>query len=290
MKTITITFFLGLFTLIGCGSGADERAKGAKHINDSLRVDSIAKAKHTKDSIASAISSKNDTIELNKGIIAYFSRVAQLANDNKPAYRNAANGNFRDKMASAELNALANPKLDLSTQDAKNLFDVFTTFAQGNQDAFNRNPNYKLPHKGCCGTDTKVIMNSFGAIAYVISDIATIIASEGADAVQIAGLTNDLKNTYNSIAKSHYANVGANASGHISEGVATAASRALTKLNKYNNYNASTKSGKIALVLRTCFKDLLKLQTKGHSPWLLPSWQLQYYATIKATSIKLSNL
>jgi hypothetical protein len=224
---------------------------------------------------------------VNNVMIVYFGKVGKIARDNLPPCSNAANGWMREYIVhDPQIISLTNPKLGLKTKPASELLDIFTTFATQNYQAFNNNGNYAPPGFVAFRDAT---LDHAGAILSLGLDILSVVTSGGNDK-SWAQFAKDLGTIIPNISKESKCYGGANANGWISVSVNGSAKNTLAKFNGYNMYDSGTRIGQIDLVLQKSFNQLLALSTQGHNPWLLPSWQLGYYAIMQATALKLSSL
>ena len=263
----------------------------AKKVNDSLNTyfNTLAQEnENLKSENTKLIELENSEIEnVNKYMIAYFTKVAKITADQLPPCPNAANGHFRNNMTNSDIRALANPQIVLSTRKANNLLDAFKGFSSRNQLAFINNENYD---PGDWVAFRIWTLDYLSQIKTALLDIISIINSDGKDDKKNAQAAVDAAKFYQDVSKNSNCHSGRHANGHISSGVKEAARFGLTKLDSYSFDNTSTKIGKEAHILEGTFNALMSLQTEGHDPWLRADWQLKYYTIMRATALSLSAL
>ena len=218
-------------------------------------------------------------------ITTYFKTLESICNESTPVWPNASNGWFRERILEAKYSNLGQQLNAQLTGSAKDLFDVYLHFYRGNQAAFMNNGNYPA------GPADVVRIRANQIVPALWAPFRDIISSKDSYVEANKNLIYlYFVSVIDEIANNPEASGGAHANGHISSAVKGAALSSLKELNDRFKPEDKSEAGKAATILRILFTSLSQLQTEGHNPWLVGSWQGSYQVLMGASKMSLQAL
>jgi len=239
-------------------------------------------------SVATAGLATIDVAYVKQRFRSFLSRIVELSKGAQPPGWHAANGFFRDWMASDSVIASlgAPPTIPLGSE-AQALFDVYLGWYQ-----------YVVVSvfRGCENVPSSrladAVLHSVAEIAKFALDLFNTIFG---DSEQSRQASQALQQDYEAAVKrlNDAANQpvsGRHMSGWIAKRSADTAFFSLSVLNQKVPLGTPGDLGRIANVVRAMLTQINRLQVDGHNPWLLGSWQLQYQATLQAAIVGLDSV
>ncbi len=202
----------------------------------------------------------------------------ELSNWNPPPGTNAASGVWRDKIVADEkIKNVGVLPAEGMTGDAGKLAQVYNEFYAKTVEAFSANENVESTWAGK-GIIFRSILGKAGEKVYGIS--FDIYQSAGGDETENKKFATEARNSARALIRTIDRNgpiyKGAHAAPQIAVSEYNAANAALQKLDQLFGGDYSGAGGPAARVLKQVFTEITTMPTVTETPWLLPSWQIQF--------------
>lgn len=219
----------------------------------------------------------------------YLARITVLSQTATPPGKNAANGWFREHMVrDAEIARAGDPPTLPLSEDAQELFRIYTFFYSVVQRAFRDNGNHSANW-----THGSVLWPNLGHMVGEIAAVGLVVFQllSGGDHEKEGAKKNLAASIDALVRKIDKAGViwgGAHANGFISVYARDAGNWTIAELDKSFPNGTVSDAGRVADVLRAVCDQIVKLPTQGHSPWLRPEWQIRFQAICDAGATTLA--